>query len=369
MKTYYALGLMSGSSLDGLDIAYCRIDWQNNAVADWEIIEAATLPFTKQWQRRLSHLPAQNALVFAKTHTYFGHYIATLVQEFVAEYKPTKIDFIASHGHTIFHEPDKRLSVQIGDGAAIAAQTGYQTITDFRTQDVALNGEGAPLAPLADKYLFEGFDFYLNIGGIANLSAHLNGQWLALDTSPANQILNTLAEQKGAAYDDRGQWASQGKVLPALLQQAAQLDYYPKPAPKSIGNGWVQQEVLPIYLAAEGSTEDKLATACEHTAIEIAKSIAALLQQYPTPKKQYKMLLSGGGVFNDYLIETIDEYCNEVADINLQIPSPQIIGFKEAALMALLGVLRLEEQPNSWRSTTGADRDTVNGAVYAGYKS
>lgn len=367
MKTYHVIGLMSGSSLDGLDIAYCTINWEKNKVLDWKINVAETIPFSEKWQNRLSGLPTQSALIFAKTHTYFGHYLGELVQQFVNKYQIKEIDFIASHGHTIFHEPDNRISIQIGDGAAIAALTGITTITNFRTQDVALDGEGAPLAPLADQYLFDGYDFYLNIGGIANLSAYLNGQWLALDSCPANQILNTLAQLKGADYDVGGKWASQGAVQEDLLRQVANFEYYDLAAPKSLGNGWIRQHVLPIYLASEHSIEDKLATACEHIAIEIAKSIANLIDQHQPSQSNFRMLLSGGGVNNDYLLKTIYEYCSQVMEVDFIFPSEELIEFKEAALMALLGVLRMEGVPNSLQSTTGAKRDTVNGAVYLGH--
>jgi len=367
-KTYHSLGLMSGSSLDGLDIAYCRIDWQADQVTHWELLASKTLPFSEKWEARLQGLPVQDALVFAKTHTYFGHYLAELVQQFIAEYQLSKIDFIASHGHTVFHAPDKRLSVQIGDGAALAALTEITTITNFRTQDVALDGEGAPLAPLADKYLFGGYDFYLNIGGIANLSANTPKGWVALDCCPANQVLNHLAAQKGTPYDAEGKWASQGAVNRALLQEVAQFDFYRQPYPKSLGNAWIRKNVLPQYLAVDDTIENKLATACEHIGIEIATVVDTIIQQEGLQAPSYKMLVTGGGAFNDYLIQTIRAYCNREHAIELFLPSPSIISFKESLLMSLLGVLRLEGMPNSLRSATGAKRDTVNGAVYWGKK-
>jgi len=366
-KTYYAIGLMSGSSLDGLDIAYCSIQWNNGIVEQWELLKAETMRFSDVWKSRLSNLPTQDALVFAKTHTYLGHYMAQLVNTFVKKHQVEQLDFIASHGHTIFHNPDQRLSIQIGDGAALAALTGYTTITNFRTQDVALDGEGAPLAPLADQYLFGGYDFYLNLGGIANLSAHIpNKHWVAMDCAPANQVLNTLAMEKGAPYDYNGTWASQGQVNPALLEQAAHLDYYTTPYPKSLGNGWIRKQVLPIYLGAEISIEDKLATACEHTAIEIKNCIDQIIKKEAFEQASYKMLVTGGGAFNDYLIDTINAYCNQHQSIDIFLPDQAIIEFKEALLMALLGVLRLENTPNSLQSITGAKRHTINGAVYAG---
>lgn len=363
---YNVLGLMSGSSLDGLDLAYCSIDWQNQKVAHWELLAAETLVFSDQWKSRLRNLPSQNALIFAKTHTYFGHYMADLVQDFTQKHSIQNIDFIAAHGHTIFHNPNQRISIQIGDGAALAAKTGYTTICNFRTQDVALDGEGAPLAPLADAYLFEGYDFYLNLGGIANLSANLGNRWVAMDCCPANQVLNCLANELGAEYDDNGSWASQGKVLQELLQQVAQFDFYTQSYPKSLGNEWIRRYILPLYLQAPGSWQDKLATACEHIAIEIATCIQQIIQKENLPPKLYKVFVTGGGAFNHYLMETIQAYCNQSQKVDLYLPDTSIICFKEALLMALLGVLRMEKVPNSLQAITGAKRDTINGAIYQG---
>ncbi|BDS14878.1 anhydro-N-acetylmuramic acid kinase [Aureispira anguillae] len=363
---YKVLGLMSGSSLDGLDIAYCSIHWEAGKVMDWKLISAETLPFSEMWKSRLSNLPSQNALIFAKTNTYFGHYMAELVQQFTHKHQVTQVDFIASHGHTIFHNPNQRISIQIGDGAALAAKTGYTTICDFRTQDVALDGEGAPLAPLADHYLFSGYDFYLNLGGIANLSANINNRWVAMDCCPANQVLNTLASELGATYDDGGQWASQGTVLQELLQQAANFDFYTQAYPKSLGNEWIRQHILPLYLGAEGSWQDKLATACEHIAIEISTCIQDIIQKEKVNKNTFKVLVTGGGAFNQYLMQTINAYCNQKTTVELYLPDDSIINFKEALLMALLGVLRVEKVPNSRKVITGAQRNTVNGAIYQG---
>lgn len=369
MKRYHLLGLMSGSSLDGLDVAYCQIDWSNGQVDHWSILAAETLPFSELWQRRLRHLPEQSALIFAQTHTYLGRYMGELVLQFLEQHAISELDAIASHGHTIFHQPDRRLSVQIGDGAALAALTGYPTITEFRTQDVALDGEGAPLAPLAEHYLLDGYDFYLNLGGIANVSAPLPSGWVALDCCPANQVLNALAQELGLDYDADGAAARQGQVLPDLLQQVADLPYFQRPYPKSLGNGWIRQQVLPLYLGAAGSVEDRLATACEHCAIEIAQSLDAIIQREGLERPKYRVLATGGGAFNTYLLETVQAYAERHHPIELYVPEPDLVQYKEALLMALLGVLRLEGVPNSWKSATGARQDTVNGALYHGWRT
>lgn len=367
---YHILGLMSGSSLDGLDLAYCRLEWKDNAITAWEILQAETLPFSELWQRRLANLPQQDALIFAKTHTYFGHYTAELVQKFLDKHNVQQLDAIASHGHTVFHDPSRHLTAQIGDGAALAAKTGYTAICDFRTQDVALNGEGAPLAPLVEQHLLGGYDFYLNLGGIANVSAPVTDErWVAFDCCPANQVLNSLAQELGAPYDDAGAWAREGQVLPDLLTQVAQFEFYHQPYPKSLGNGWIQQEVLPLYKTATGSWQDKLATACEHTAINIATALQQIIEQEQLlPTSTFRVLTTGGGALNDYLMECIQAYCERSYTIEIHRPCEELIIYKEALLMALLGVLRLEGQPNSLTSVTGAQRNTVNGAIYHGFK-
>jgi anhydro-N-acetylmuramic acid kinase len=357
-KRYHALGLMSGSSLDGLDLAYCQFNYENGQIKAWNLIHAHTFPFTEQWQSRLRNLPSQSALTFAKTHTYFGHYMAELVKQFKQKYQITEIDFIASHGHTIFHQPDRRLTIQIGDGAALAALTNCRVICDFRSQDIALNGEGAPLAPLADAYLFPGYTAYLNLGGIANLSIPQKNTFLAGDVVPCNQILNLLANQLGQIQDDQGNIARTGTVHPELLKTLTDQPFFHQPFPKSLGNEWIAKKIKPIYTQSSISTEDQLATATEHIAIEIYEALRLAQIQGPG-----QVLVTGGGAFNLYLIERLNYYLHK---INLQIApaSPELISFKEAILMGLLGVLRLENQANSWASCTRASQNTINGAVY-----
>ena len=221
-KRYKAIGLMSGSSLDGVDIAFCHFELgqdaqQNLMIEDWSLQVAETIPFPEKWHNRLLNLPTQNALTFAKTHTYLGHFLGEIINEFIHTHKVYP-DLIASHGHTIFHEPNNRMTIQIGDGAAIAATTGYTTITNFRNQDIAIDGEGAPVAPIVDQYLFNGHDFYLNIGGIANISCVLPNRVVAFDISPANQLLNVLANRLGYEYDEDGKIAASGTIDETLLK-------------------------------------------------------------------------------------------------------------------------------------------------------
>ncbi len=364
IKHYKVLGLMSGSSLDGLDIAYCTFEVdaskKENPIVNWNMLEAATLPFSEKWQVRLGHLPAQSALIFAKSNTYFGYYMGELVNTFLKE-SSIQPDFIASHGHTIFHYPNERCTVQIGDGAALAATTGLPVVCDFRTTDIALDGEGTPLAPIADKYLFGGYDFYLNIGGIANISCSVGERMIAFDVGAANQVFNRLANLAGQDFDKDGKLAAEGNLLTGLYYKINQLPYFEQDYPKSLDNQWLQHHIVKTYLEEEGSVSDKLRTACEQLAFQVHQSVKKICYEEKLRKERYTMFLSGGGVFNNYLIACLKNYCPQ---IDFVIPEKKIIQFKEAALIALLGVLRMEGLPNCLASVTGAKRDSVGGAVY-----
>lgn len=365
-ETYYVLGLMSGSSLDGLDIAYCQLildaSKPDEPVVSWNLIEAETIPFSEQWQARLIHLPTQNALTFAKTNVYFAYYMGDLVNAFIKKHQLT-VDFIASHGHTVFHDPDGRYTVQIGDGGALAAVTKQQVICNFRTHDIALNGEGTPLAPIADKLLFAGYDFYLNIGGIANISCDLAGKFIAFDIGAANQVLNILAKQVGLPFDYDGQLAAKGKILPDLLARVNAIDFFAKDYPKSLDNQWILKNIIPIYMEAEASTEDKLRTACEQLALQLGQAVEQVIAKEGLDKKKYTILLSGGGTLNAFLVKCFQAHCPQLEFV---IPGKETILFKEAILMALMGALRIAGIPNCLNSVTGADRDTVGGGIYFG---
>lgn len=364
IKTYNAIGLMSGSSLDGLDIAYCKFHLENENISAWELLKAETIPFSEMWQSRLAHLPTQGALIYAKTHAYFGHYMGELVIDFMSRNNVIP-DFIASHGHTIFHHPDKRMTAQIGDGGALAAVTGLTVISDFRTQDIAIGGEGTPLAPVADKYLFEGYDFYLNIGGIANVSCNVNGKMIAFDIGGANQVFNGLAVLMNQEYDNEGKIAASGEVVNTLLQEVNSIDYFSQNYPKSLDNQWVVQNLLKKYREFPESVENRMRTAVEQLAEQTVSSVLHIIENEGLTNKKYRMLATGGGVFNSFLMQRMQELFKEKVDLEIVIPEKKIIGFKEAILMALLGVLRMENIPNCLASVTGARRDTIGGAIYA----
>lgn len=368
-KRYAVLGLMSGSSLDGLDVALCHFEVGQRAGAfhlkNWQMEQAATLPFTVAWQEKLKKMPTAGGLELALAHTGFGHYLGELVNRFFRKNKlePSMVDLIASHGHTIFHEPDQGLTLQIGDGAALAAATGCKVAAEFRTADVAHGGQGAPLAPMADKLLFPGFDFYLNLGGIANIACHLpGGHFVAFDVTGANQVLNAITLQHaGAPYDKDGIRASQGSLDLVFLENLNAQGYFAQPYPKSLSNQWVQANLVAPYLDAPLPAPNKLHTACRHVAQQLAASIAQIVEKEGFNKEKYQMLATGGGVFNRFLMACIREECPSVEVV---VPAQKLVKFKEAALMALLGALRLEEAPNSLSSVTGARKNACGGAVF-----
>lgn len=360
-KTYQALGLMSGSSLDGLDLALCEFSIEKEQI-EWKLLIGETIDFSEMWQARLAHLPNQSAEIYAKSHIYLGYYFGELCNSFLEKHK-VQPDFIASHGHTIFHDPSHRFSAQIGDGAAIAATTGIQTIDNFRIQDISLGGEGAPIAPIADRYLIPRYDFYLNLGGIVNISCNANDQFIAFDISGANQVLNRLAQEMGLPYDHGGQLAASGKLIQELFDASNALDFLKLSYPKSLSNQWVLENLVALFLDYDANNADKLCTMVHHTAYQIQQSVKQIVTKENISKESFSMIATGGGAHNTFLIKTIQEY-NQ--NIKLEIPNQDIIEFKEAAMIALMGVLRLEGIPNTIHTVTGASRDTISGAVHAG---
>ncbi len=361
-----SIGLMSGSSLDGLDLA-CGVftvnadaktpqDW----LKQWEIIATAMIPLPDSWIVKLQEAPKMTGRQLAKMHADFGAFAGRHLQQFIRD-NHLAPHCIASHGHTIFHYPEQGFTTQIGCGATIAAVTGITTIDNFRAQDIALGGQGAPLAPIADEYLFAEFEGCLNLGGIANLSIKTPSGYVAFDIGGANQILNAIVQPLGLAYDEGGQLARKGQLIPKLLQSLDALPYFAQPFPKSLGNDWVREVQWPLFAAASGRPEDKLHTACRQLAGQIAQAIAATMENEASLPK---VMVTGGGAFNQFLLECIQEASDRLKPIKLVVPNPEIINFKEAMLMALMGALRLSGRPNCRASATGASRDSIGGSLH-----
>jgi anhydro-N-acetylmuramic acid kinase len=345
---------MSGSSLDGLDIAYCQFN-KINGYWNGQIILAETYTYSELWVNRLRDLSTQNALTYLQTHTYFGHYCAELVSDFILKYELQNIDFIASHGHTIFHDPARNITGQIGDGASIAALTGIPTISDFRTLDVALGGEGAPLVPKGDIDLFSNYNYCLNLGGICNLTQKDGSHISAFDIAPCNQLLNYYAEKLGFSYDDKGKLARTGQVFEPLLDALNELPFYGLAAPKSLANNFSSSLIIPMVEYSKCGYIDALATLTEHIACQIARQL--------NPSIGATCLVSGGGAFNSFLIERMQYHTK----VQFHLPESKIIQFKEAYIFAYLGLLRWLEQVNTLATVTGASKDSCGGAIYLPY--
>jgi len=348
MNRYTAIGLMSGTSLDGVDIACCRFEY-NAGKWEYDIIDATTVEYSDEWKNRLVNSMKSDAESLTLLNIEYGHYLGKLANDFIKKYGYTP-DIISSHGHTVFHQPEKKLTLQIGDGAAIAAVTGITTVCDFRSTDVALGGQGAPLVPIGDKLLFSDYDYCINIGGIANISYEDKGKRIAYDICPANMALNYLSEKRRQKFDADGRMAATGNSDENLLSELNSLKYYNLNPPKSLGKEWVFDSFISIIEKHSVSVEDLLNTVTEH----IAEQISTILQ------KPGKALITGGGANNTFLINRI----KEKSKTEIVIPDRTLIDFKEALIFAFMGVLRLRNETNIFSSVTGARKDHCGGAVY-----
>ena len=361
MEKHNVIGLMSGSSLDGLDIAYCEFILDNGKWA-FKILKTDVIVYPDDWIQEIMRLPVANAKTLWETHAGLGNYFGEQVNEFIKKYSlKDKVDLVSSHGHTIFHFPEKRFTTQIGDGAAIAARTNLPVICDFRSADIADGGQGTPIAPIGDMLLFADYRFCLNIGGIANISCKVDGSIVAFDICAANQIMNSLANRLGKEYDKDGEIAASGTVNEGLLEKLGAQEFFAHTYPKSLDNSFSREIILPLIEEFDISVEDKLCTYTEHVAIQVADHIAMVAKKERInfgPKD--KMLTTGGGAFNKFLIERIRDRIK----IEVELPADDIIKCKEALVIAFMAVLRMRHEVNVLKSVTGASKDSIAGAVY-----
>lgn len=346
MTEYNVVGLMSGTSLDGLDIAHCRFWWEEGW--NYKVETAETLHYTDEWQKVLSTIHKGSGTELAAAHAGYGKLLGASAAAFISKHG-LRPDFISSHGHTIFHQPNAGYTFQLGDGAALAAESGLPVIADFRTADVALGGQGAPLVPIGDRLLFSEFDFCLNLGGIANISFEYEGKRIAFDSCVCNLALNRLARLGGKDYDAGGALAKSGTVNEKLLSQLESDEYLQKKFPKSLGREDLERTVFPLLDNSSLSVEDRMATVSEF----IARQIAALANNG-------KMLVSGGGALNTFLLDRIRHH----SKASIVVPETLLIEFKEALVFAFLGLLRWRNENNCLASVTGASRDHSGGAIF-----
>ncbi len=359
---YNVIGMMSGSSLDGLDIALVQLT-EVRGKWEYEIRVAEWLPYEPEWVTELSgatSLPARDYLLL---NSRYGHYTGEKVKEFIARHElEHQVHFIASHGHTTFHIPSEKMTAQLGEGAAIAAVTGLPVISDLRAMDVALGGQGAPIVPVGEQLLLPGYQYYLNLGGIANISAHRAEGFVAYDICPCNRVLNALAAELGREYDEDGALAAGGVSDKGLLEALNALPYYAEPWPKSLANEFGTGTVLPLIQRARLSVQGRLNTYTRHIAIQVANAVKAL-QNGQQAEEEQQILITGGGAFNSYMVKQIREQLLPY-NVKVVIPDEAVIKYKEALIMALIGALRWRQEPNVLSSVTGAQKDSVGGALW-----
>ena len=350
LNSFYSIGIMSGTSLDGVDLALCLFNYRLNKW-HYKLLKSATFAYSKEWKDKLRNAPDLSSYQFIKLHKEYGRYIGSLVNRFIKGL-PVKINLIASHGHTIFHNPAENITFQLGDGNFIAANTGITTVSDFRTMDVALGGQGAPLVPVGDELLFGNYDFCLNLGGIANVSYNNKGKRLAFDICPVNMGINFLAAKAGKEFDKDGFIAMKGKINVELLKSLNSLSYYNLPMPKSLGREWFESDFLPLIQNNSIKIQDRLRTVYEHISIQTGKNLPG--------KKQSSVLTTGGGALNKFLVQLLNQHSIH----QFVIPVREIVEFKEAIIFAFLGVLRFCKEINVLSSATGAKADSISGVIH-----
>lgn len=341
------LGLMSGTSLDGLDIISVILNQTDRL--EFEIERFKTIPYTAEWKEKLASAHLLDAENLIKLSHEYGRLLAKMIIEQCVQWKLTP-DLISSHGQTIFHNPTAGFTLQIGNVPELFTKTGIPVVCDFRPQDVAFGGQGAPLVPAIDRMLFGEFDGCLNLGGFSNISLERNHTRVAWDISPVNFVMNQLVAPLGLEYDDNGSLARMGKINPDLLEQLEAIDYYHLPAPKSLGREWVESEFMPLLSASNTSTEDALRTVVEHVSMRIAHDCATL----------NRILVTGGGAWNTFLMDRIRHHHRG----EWIIPDSTLVNGKEALAFATLGYLRWHGMPNVLASVTGASKDHSSGVIF-----
>ncbi len=350
-ENYNVIGLMSGTSLDGVDLAHIHFSVHDQKWT-FDILESETVAYSPSWINRLKLAVDYSEIELEKINQEYTSLLASVISTFIAKHKIKSLDAVCSHGHTILHQPEKGITLQIGNLPEISKLINQTVVCNFRVQDVKLGGQGAPLVPIGDQILFSKYEYCMNLGGFSNVSFEENDKRIAFDISPVNTVLNFYANQLGLDYDDKGKLSRTGKTNEDLLHKLNALDFYKRQHPKSLGFEFVKEIILPLIESFEIAIEDKLHTFTEHVANQIALAL---------PNKKGQILITGGGAYNDFLMERIQSHLPEMEII---IPSPKILEFKEALIFALLGVLKLRDEINVLSSVTGAKKDHSSGFIY-----
>lgn len=349
MSEYNVIGLMSGTSLDGVDLAFCT--FTKDKGWSYELIQAVTYPYAQKWRDILANVQDLPERILQDVDLELGLYYSQLIENFINEFQLIP-DFVSSHGHTALHRPEEGLTLQIGNGEVIARELRIPIVNDFRRKDVALGGQGAPLVPIGDRLLFGEYPMCMNLGGFSNISYELKGKRVAFDICPVNMALNEIAAITNQSYDAGGQMARAGDVHKRLLGQLNEVAYYHKEGPKSLGREWYVEEFRRKFIKKMISPVDMLATLTEHIALQIGK----VLNQ----NEGSSVLITGGGCYNTFLMERIAHHCHK----DLHLPDDALIEYKEAIIFALLGVLRMRNEPNVLSSVTGSKKDHCSGVIH-----
>ena len=349
-KQFRILGVMSGTSLDGIDLAYLAFTREEH----WEasILKAETIPYSQKWVEALKTSAELSRAEITVLDEKYTEYLAEVIQQFIQKNKIVKLDAVCSHGHTVLHQPEKGFTVQIGNLPKLATILQQKVVCDFRVQDVELGGQGAPLVPIGDRLLFSDYDYCLNLGGFANISTEIESKRIAYDICPVNTVLNEYASRLGFAFDRDGAIARNAEVNQDLLKELNSLSFYQQKPPKSLGIEWVNSVIFPILEKSESTSEEIIATFTEHVAVQLSENI----QHYSSQK----VLVTGGGAFNTYLIELLQQKTKA----QIILPQKNLIEFKEALIFGFLGVLRLENEINVLASVTGASKNHSSGKIF-----
>ena len=349
-ENYNVIGVMSGTSLDGVDLAY--IKFNNSGRWTFEIFQSETVSYSEEWLNKLKNAIHFSPSELEELNVAYTKLLASIISEFISKNQLAEIDAVCSHGHTILHQPQNGFTLQIGNLPIIRDLVNQTIVCDFRVQDVQFGGQGAPLVPIGDELLFSEYDYCLNLGGFSNVSFNENGNRIAFDISPVNTVLNFYANELGFPYDDAGNLAKSGNVNQDLLQQLNDLDFYKAPYPKSLGMEFVNAEIFPLMHSFSIDVKDKLRTFVEHIALQIANICS---------KPNSKLFITGGGAYNRFLIDRLRNY---LPTTEVVIPDDKTIQFKEALIFGFLGVLRLRNEINVLSSVTGANKNHSSGVVF-----
>lgn len=349
-QNYNVIGVMSGTSLDGVDLAHIR--FTKNSDWNYEILETETVSYSEEWLNKLKLAVNFSESQLEELNINYTHLLAEIINDFITKNTIENLDAVCSHGHTILHKPNLGYTLQIGNLQIISELINQNVVCDFRVQDVELGGQGAPLVPIGDKLLFSEHDYCLNLGGFSNISFDTDGKRIAFDISPVNTVLNFYANVLGFPYDDKGTNSKSGKLNNDLLEKLNNISFYKLPYPKSLGIEFVNEHIFPLIDSFEIPTVDKMKTFVEHIAIQISRVV---------DKENSSLLITGGGVYNDFLIDCIRKHLSET---KIVIPDEKTIEFKEALIFAFLGVLKLRNEVNVLSTVTGASKNHSSGKIY-----